>query len=277
MHLGIIGTGNMGTILIEALIEGRALPQENITIMNRTVEKAQRIKNTYPKIHVETNLSALIQKSDIIFLCIKPLNFHEILTMIKDELTEDKCIVSITSPITVDQLESIAPCSCIRAIPSITNRARSGVCLLTFGKNCSTYWKETIQELLSHIGKPVEIDENITRVASDIVSCGPAFFSYLLQKFIEAAVCETEIDHEIATALASEMLIGMGTLIEENYYTFPELQKKVTVRGGITGEGIHVLEESALEETFQKIFKATHKKFNQEKQLIKKQFEFHNV
>ena len=131
--------------------------------------------------------------------------------------------------------------------------------------------------LLSHIGNPVIIDQQITRVASDIVSCGPAFFSYLLQKFIDAAVSETNIDKELATKLAADMFIGMGMLIEKKYYTFPELQKKVTVRGGITGEGINVLEESAVEDIFRKIFRATHNKFDREINIIKNQFEFHNV
>jgi len=73
------------------------------------------------------------------------------------------------------------------------------------------------------------------------------------------------------------MFIGIGMLIEKKYYTFPELQKKVTVRGGITGEGINVLEESAMEDIFRKIFRATHNKFDREINIIKNQFEFHNV
>ena len=56
------------------------------------------------------------------------------------------------------------------------------------------YWKTKVENLFTKISVPVTIDEKITRVASDIVSCGPAFFSYLLQRFILAAVKETEID-----------------------------------------------------------------------------------
>lgn len=277
MHIGIIGTGNMGTILTEALINGRAICEKNISITNRTIEKANRLKQKFPDLYVETDIIELVEKSDLIFICTKPLDIHPVLTKIKDRLTRDQCIVSITSPISVEQLETVIPCSCVRAIPSITNRALSGVCLLTFSEKCTDVWKNVIIDLLSHIGKPVIIDQQITRVASDIVSCGPAFFSYLLQKFIDAAVSETNIDKELATNLASDMLIGMGMLIEKNYYTFPELQKKVTVRGGITGEGINVLEESAVEDIFRKIFRVTHYKFDRETKIIKNQFEFHNV
>ena len=117
----------------------------------------------------------------------------------------------------------------------------------------------------------MEIDEDNTRVASDIVSCGPAF-CYLLQKFIRASVKETGIDEGLATELASEMLIGMGALIEKNYYTLPALQEKVSVKGGITGEGINVLENHPIEEIFQNLFRATHKKFQEEVHEINKQY-----
>lgn len=277
MHIGIIGTGNMGTILTEALINGKAVCEKNISITNRTIERANRLKQMYPNLQIETDIEQLVEKSDLIFLCTKPLDIHPVLTKIKDRLTRDQCLVSITSPISVEQLETVVPCSCVRAIPSITNRALSGVCLLTFGEKCTDVWKNVMIGLLSHIGNPVIIDQQITRVASDIVSCGPAFFSYLLQKFIDAAVSETNIDKELATKLAADMFIGMGMLIEKKYYTFPELQKKVTVRGGITGEGINVLEESAMEDIFRKIFRATHNKFDREINIIKNQFEFHNV
>ena len=60
--------------------------------------------------------------------------------------------------------------------------------------------------------------------------------------FIQAAVHETKIDVRNATILASEMLIGLGELLRKGYYTLPTLQEKVCVKGGITGEGINVLE-----------------------------------
>lgn len=277
MHIGIIGTGNMGTILTSALIDSKAVPGEKIYITNRTIEKAYRIKEVYKDIRVENSVKELVRKSDMIFICTKPLDIHPLLMKIKPYLTEDKCLISITSPISAEQLESAVSCSCVRVIPSITNRALSGICLVTFGEKCSEYWRKQVLQLVSCISRPVEIDQDITRVVSDIVSCGPAFFSYILRKFIDAAVKETGIDEELATKLTAEMLVGMGALIGKNYYDFPTLQEKVCVKGGITGEGIQVLEQYPIEKTFRELFKATHKKYRKDIKNIKQQFEYHNV
>jgi competence protein ComER len=271
LEIGIIGTGNMGRILTEALLDGKAISPSSMVITNRTISKAIAIQENYPSIQIANEISEVGKKADLIFICVKPHDVHDVAVTLKPFLTKGKCVVSITSPINVEQLESVIPCSVARAIPSITNRALSGISLLTFGHHCDEKWKTSLINLLNHISTPLEIDDNITRVASDIVSCGPAFFSYITQRFIQAAVNKTDIDVNNATILASEMLIGLGELLRKGYYTLPTLQEKVCVKGGITGEGIEVLEKE-LGNIFEHLFQATHLKFEDDLADIKRQY-----
>ena len=133
-----------------------------------------------------------------------------------EHFSDEKCLVSITSPISPSQLETLVPCHVARIIPSITNRALSGASLFTFGSNCSEEWQQNYFAY-SKTFLLLVIEEDITRVSSDIASCGPAFFSYLLQCFINAAVDKTNITHEEATTLVSEMVVGMGKLLEKGF------------------------------------------------------------
>jgi competence protein ComER len=274
MKIGIIGTGNMGTILIEALIDGKAVSPSSMVITNRTKTKAMLLKNKYKGIRVGENAAEVASQSDLVFLCVKPLDVYTIINEINPQLNNRKCVISITSPIDTNQLEAKTSCSVIRVIPSITNRALAGVSLITYGEHCNDIWKTKVESLFAKISVPVTIDDRITRVASDIVSCGPAFFSYLLQRFILAAVKETEIDQETATVMASEMIVGLGELIKQGHYTLPSLQEKVCVKGGITGEGIKVMEEE-LGDLFEHIFQATHNKFNEDLEKVNSQFYKH--
>ncbi|KMJ60198.1 competence protein [Bacillus sp. LL01] len=271
MKIGMIGTGNMGKILVESFVDSKAVPPENITITNRSIEKAFKIQNKYPDIHVAETAEELVQASDIIFLCVKPLDIHPLLTKTNHHLTSDKCVISITSPVSVAQLETLVSCQVARIIPSITNRALSGVTLVTFGDNVCESYQEFLLSVCSKISTPIHIKENVTRVASDIVSCGPAFFSYILQRFIDGAVSETSITKEQATDLASQMIIGMGKLIEKDIYTLQTLQEKVCVKGGVTGEGIKVL-ENELGDVFHHVIQKTHEKFDEDLMEVKKQF-----
>ena len=175
MNIGIIGTGNMGRILVEAFIEGEAAPPSSLMITNRTKSKALLLKDKYQEILLGRNVGEVAAECNILFLCVKPLDVFPILQEINPCLTKDKCIISITSPISTKQLENKVTCSVIRVIPSITNRALAGVSLMTYGDHCQPVWKKNVQQLFSKISVPVEIKQEVTRAASDIVSCGPAF------------------------------------------------------------------------------------------------------
>ncbi len=271
MNVGFVGTGNMGRILIESFIESGAIRPSFIYMTNRTNSKAEAIKANYPKANVFDTAEEVVRRSDLIFICIKPLDIYPLLKKLENLLTPNKCIISITSPINVEQLESLVKCQVARAIPSITNRAFAGVSLLTFGNSCHKDTQRTIEEMFEQISNPVQIEDDITRVSSDIVSCGPAFFSYLLQRFVDGAVSETTITKEHAVLLASEMIIGMGKLLETEIYTLPTLQEKVCVKGGVTGKGIKVLEDD-LGDMFEKIFQATHQKFYEDLEEVSVQF-----
>ncbi|AZB43694.1 late competence protein ComER [Bacillus sp. FJAT-42376] len=271
MNIGFIGTGNMGRILIEAFVESEAIEPPAIFITNRTLEKAYHIQSEFPGIQVCENSEDIVRNCSFIFLCVKPLDLHPLVTRLSTHLTEKHCLISITSPVSASLLEQISPCQSARVIPSITNRALSGVSLVTFGNTCSEESRTRILHLFGSISEPVLIEENVTRAASDIVSCGPAFFSYLLQRFTDAAVRETQISKEMAEQLASGMITGMGKLIETGHYTLPGLQKKVCVKGGVTGEGINVLEKE-LGSMFEHLFRKTHEKFDEDLSLVGDQF-----
>ena len=271
MNIGIIGTGNMGRILVEAMIDGKAISPSSIMITNRTKSKAMSLKDKYRELRVGANPREVAAESDLIFVCVKPLDVFKVLDEIKPHLSSAKCLISITSPISTSQIEKKVSCSAVRVIPSITNRALSGVSLITYGENCSDLWKTKVEQLITKIAVPFHIDEKITRAASDIVSCGPAFFSYLLQNFIQAAVKETEIDENAATIMASEMIVGLGELLKQGHYTLSSLQEKVCVKGGITGEGIKVL-DNELGEVFEHLFQATQAKFKEDLDKVETQF-----
>ncbi|WP_026689174.1 late competence protein ComER [Alteribacter aurantiacus] len=268
--IGFIGTGSMGRILIEAILESKAALPNQLTIHNRTMEKACAIADQYKGITVSANLPSLIKKCDWIFLCVKPLQMIPILNEHKNLFTNQKTLLSITSPLSIEQLEAVVTCQTVRFIPSIVNRAGCGPSLITYGEHVKE--KEAFKNFFSHFSSPLEIDESITRVSSDIASCGPAFISFIVEKLIEAAVAETNITKEEATHIAENMLIGYGALLQEKLFTLSTLRKRVTVPGGVTGEGLKVLNEET-GDMFHKLFIKTHEKFDEDKYLVQKQLE----
>src|SRR5690242_2606330 len=118
MKIGFIGTGNMGRILVEALIDAKAISPSSVIITNRTKSKAMLLKDKYKEIKVVDNAVEVAAGSNLLFICVKPLDVYQILEKIKPHLAAEKCIISITSPISTSQIEKKVSCSTVRVIPS---------------------------------------------------------------------------------------------------------------------------------------------------------------
>lgn len=263
MNIGFIGTGSMGSILIESFIQTGALRSEEIVASNRTCSKIDRLAERFDGLQKASTNIEVIQRCEIIFLCIKPSEFKDVINEIKPYVEASQMVISITSPITIAYLEEQLSAKIAKIIPSITNLVLSGPTLCIFGARMLKEDTHRLEQLLAHISEPIRVSEQFTRISSDISSCGPAFFSFILLKFIRAAVEETGISYADANRLACEMLLGTGKLLTSGGFTPGELQKRVAVPGGITAEGLKLLDQK-LDGVFNQLIHITHAKFEKE-------------
>ncbi|WP_219836262.1 late competence protein ComER [Paenibacillus sp. R14(2021)] len=267
MNVGFIGIGSMGSLLIDTFIGSGALKPSQITASNRTFAKAVCLADRHPGLQaVPLNRDAVIDQ-DIIFLCVKPLEYKNVLDGIRDALLPNQLIISITSPVLLEQLEESVPCKVAKVIPSITNYMCSGTALCMYGSRMTDADILRLNGLLSYISEPLQIDEAHARIVSDLSSCGPAFMSFLLQKFIDAAVEETGISREQARVIASEMLLGTGQLLTSGDMTPEELQARVAVPGGITMQALALLDRE-LDGVFNSVIRTTHAKYHEDLERV---------
>lgn len=263
MNVGFIGTGTMGSLLIEALIASGALSPTQIAVSNRTFAKAQALANRYSGMKAEFTNAAAACGCDIVFLCVKPLEFKKAVDDIKPVIRSNQIVVSITSPVLISHLEGELDCKIAKVIPSITNHVWSGASLCIYGQSVDEDDKTLLEDLLSHISQPLRIDESFTRIVSDLSSCGPAFISFLLEQFVDAAVEETGIGREEALRVASAMLLGTGLLLTEGGMTPAEVQERVAVPGGITAKALNMLRRET-DGVFNQLIRTTHDKFKED-------------
>lgn len=271
MNVGFIGTGSMGTILIESLISSGALASDQVIASNRTPEKVQRLADKHTGLRAARSNIEVALEAEVLFICVKPSEYKKVLDEIKHLMLPSQLVVSITSPVQIRHLEDLLSCKVAKIIPSITNYMQSGACLCMYGERMEEEDKLALEKLLSAISEPIRIEEKHTRVTSDISSCGPAFFALLAQKFVDAAVAETGIPYDEATSLASHMLLGTGQLLTAGGFTPEALQKRVAVPGGITAEGLRLMEHE-LDGMFNRLIRITHAKYREDLEKVDSQF-----
>ena len=261
MKVAFIGTGAMGSLLIDAFLRSGALLPQNICASNRSPSKAKWLAQRHPGLRAYSSNAEAAQGSKIVFLCIKPLDYPDVIAEIRDVLDDNQIVVSITSPVQIETLEAAIPSKIAKIIPSITHSVHSGASLCIYGGRIRPEDRLLLEQLMSSISTPITLKESETRIASDLSSCGPAFVAHMLQLWAESAAERTGISYEEAIALGSEMLLGTGKLLTEGGLNPEQLIERVAVPGGVTAEGIAVL-DSCLREVFAHLIDTTHRKYD---------------
>ncbi|MCR6096811.1 late competence protein ComER [Salipaludibacillus agaradhaerens] len=269
-QLGFIGTGSMGSILLESFIKA-GIPEEMIHVTNRSVEKVRNIKTKFKHVSDHSSSRSLADSAEWIFVCTKPADMVGVLKDMSTYLKSHHVIITITSPLQVEEAEELlykTKTPVVRFIPSIVNLSLQGPSLVTFGNRCSNRLQNELNQLFNLISSPISITADMTRAASDLASCGPAFISFLVRQMIKGAVEETGIKEGTALKITESMLVAYGELLRGKQFDLATLQKRVTVPGGVTGVGLDVLEKNT-KNTFHDMFKATHKKYANDRDHIR--------
>lgn len=84
--IGFIGFGSMGSMLIKGLIKSGQVRQEQIIVTRKDKSRLDEIKNTWPEISITQEIMEVIKKAEYIFICVKPLEYKNILNEIKPTL-----------------------------------------------------------------------------------------------------------------------------------------------------------------------------------------------
>ena len=157
--IGFIGCGKMASAIIKGTISSKFLPKENIKGSEVNCEIAE-LASQRLGIDVITDNRALVMDCDVIFIATKPNYEPAVLEEIKNELTPDKLLVSICAGVTTSKIEKIIGMQRVVRVmpntPALVLEGMSGVCK---GAYASEEDAEFVLELLSNIGKAVEVSE----------------------------------------------------------------------------------------------------------------------
>lgn len=262
---GFIGTGHLGSMLVRKFVETGAIKAEDICVSNRNPEKAEQLAME-TGVRVGDNRE-VAQRSDVVFICVRPLDIKSLLNELQELLTPEKLIVSVAVDFSLKQLQDLCRARVARAVPSIACEKQSGVTLLALGDNATPLDRSLLFSMFGAIGKPVVVDEDHFEVLTDLTSCGPAYIAALLREFALAASWKG-IPRDLAEELIKKTLLGTARLLEDE--GFEELISCVATKGGITEEGVRVIHAGA-PNMFCQLFGATRAKHDLVKGLIEDQ------
>jgi pyrroline-5-carboxylate reductase len=241
--IGIIGYGSMGKMILEKFIETKTIDQSKIFVSNRTYEKMIYLNEKYPQINICKDNIFLAKNTDIVFICVKPLEIKTVLIEIANVLNNNCHIITLTANVLIKQMEQI----CInrkisKIIPSITAEVNKSVTLICHNNNVGKVDKNTLKTLLECFGTVVETRELEIGGVSELTSCMPGFIGAIFKVITNEAEKYIKIGKQDIIKMVMETMYGTGKLLLENEMTYDELIERVATKGGITEEGTKIIE-----------------------------------
>ena len=240
--IGIIGLGNMGSVIATIIAKHETYP---VLLANRTHEKAVKLAENLNATAV-TN-SQVFEQANVIFLGVKPNQIQALLEENKNilERRESILLISMAAGVTLEQLESMTDIRhrWIRMMPNTPLQVEEGVISFSLGGNVTTSDKVEFVRLLQSAGLLVELPEAQIDAATALAGCGPAFVYMFIEALAEAGV-SMGLAREVALQLATQTVKGSASMVAETNEHPAVLKEKVCSPGGSTIAGVISLEQT---------------------------------
>ena len=240
----------MGEAILKGLLDN-VLTTQDIICVDKSQESLDLIAKTY-QVVCSAEISA-IKDCEVVLLAVKPQNMDEVLPLIGKVITEKTLIISIavgiTSSFIVKSL-GIGKAAVVRAMPNTPALVGKGVTGLAKGEFATDAQLTVAKNLLEAVGQVVVVNEGQIDVVAAASGSGPAYYFYVTELLIEAAVSHG-LSRDVAQVLVENTFVGSSALFESSDDDVVELRRKVTSPKGTTQAAIEFLESKDLKSIWQ--------------------------
>ncbi|XP_052888969.1 uncharacterized protein LOC128297378 [Anopheles moucheti] len=272
--IGFIGGGNMAYAIASGLLNKGVVKAEKIWVSATNLENLRNRWCPLGVTHVTTNNKEIVSKADVVFICVKPQIFLQIVGDIKFVAENDKnfhvkLFVSIMAGVTLDRLKENLPLvdssKLVRAMPNTPMQV--GVGCIVFCRSCSTdvidALYENVKFMFGTLGLAYEVKENQIDAVTGLAGCGPAYVYEFIEALADGGV-KQGIPRAMALQLAAQTVMGAAKTVLDTGKHPAVLKDEVCSPGGATIHGVHALEEGSMRGT---VMNAVERATNRAKQL----------
>ncbi|KAH9926165.1 pyrroline-5-carboxylate reductase [Fomitopsis serialis] len=194
-----------------------------------------------------------VQSADVVILCCKPQQAHNILNEpgVKEAL-DGKLLISILAGVTISQIAAwvLPSTKVIRAMPNTPCKIREGMTVVSTLPPSSTQEldKSIILNIFSSIGRCRILEEKHFDACTALAGSGPAFACIFLEAMADGGVM-MGLPRAEALELAAQTLQGAARMTLQLGMHPAQLKDSVTTPGGCTIAGLLAMEDGRVRST----------------------------
>jgi pyrroline-5-carboxylate reductase len=231
--IGFLGFGNMGSAILEGLIRLKICMPENVVIYDP--DDGRRAAARQLRVRIAEDAPELAKSCDILVLAVKPQAMNIALAALSVPPGKKPLFISVAAGISIawlcERLEEDA--RIIRVMPNTPALVEAGAAGIAPGPGCTQEDIAAARAIFEAVGIAEIVEEKDIDAVTALSGSGPAYFFYLTECLVKAAVAEG-LNEDTAARLAAQTLLGAGKLLTESGEPAAALREKVTSKGGTT-------------------------------------------
>jgi len=252
----------MGSMLLSGWLTEGAFSADQLLICDTNPAKIAPFLADYPALR-QADAAQIAEACDEIIICVEPSAVAPVLCAMDGHLRPETFLMISTATVAYEDLELLFPGAISKFMPSLNGKVKSGGALLCHNEKTSPDQRARILGLLDTIFTEVfEIPERDMQMVHLLTGSMPAFVAELIERFaIAADESGFSLSREKLTEIITLSFFGASRLIRETDLSPQAIIKGVSTPGGITFEGITLMEK-ALPPMLSELFSISLDKYN---------------
>lgn len=246
--IGFIGMGNMAQALVSGFISSGKVKGEDIYAY---APNRQKLEENCKRLGINPcKVIGEVLAGDIIIIACKPYQIDDVIKELGDGLG-CKSVLSVAAGWNFAGYRAALPATtavqCI--MPNTPVAVSKGVLLVEEENDWDKEQREWLFDLLSSVGRVIELPDRLMTAGMAVSGCGPAFMDMIIEALGDAAV-KNGIQRKQAYELAAQTMAGSAELMLSSGLHPGQLKDNVCSPGGTTIKGVASLEESGIRYAF---------------------------
>ncbi len=240
-RVGIIGYGEMGSMLVDGFLRTGVLDIDEIVVASRSQRSLDACATAWPGIRTAATNAELAEQCRVVIIAVRPQEMGTVLSEIAPVMKGDEHIVSLAAGVDLADLEAAFAGPVTRVVPTITSRIGQGTTLVCHGRQVDTNNACRVEALFSAIGDVMPVAEEDLSVATILSSCGPGLLAAIIEELAGATARASGLSWDQALSLATGMVTATAAYLTETSEAPPDLVRRVATGGGVTEVGVQRL------------------------------------
>ena len=241
--IGFIGAGNMGSAIISGVLKSGFIPKSKVLVSDISEVLLNKAKEEHD-VHTTFDNKEVAEKSDVIFLCVKPNIYSIVIEEIKEITKKGAIIVMIAAGQSLSGVtnkfnrEDLKIVKTMPNTPSLVNEGMTAVCP---GKNLTNEDIELVITIFRTIGKAELLKEDLFDAFTGVAGSSPAYAFMFIEALADAGV-KYGLPRDLAMRFSAQSLLGAAKMVLETKSHPGDLKDAVCSPGGTTIAAVCELE-----------------------------------